>query len=166
MSDSVQPTPLPYRDRYTDTDFDDLCWHDNYIHGIAIRHEEFEAELVLDIDFVVGCTGDENTSPRYWLSPASLTFQGVTDLKINIDWASDAPGVLIHCASMDGIARTCGSDSPGCGARSSPRWRIDINWPRAGIIEFRADGFVQILRSKPILWDCDLLPASQRPPFA
>ncbi len=166
MPEPHQSTPLPYRERYTEADFENLSWHDNYIHGFAIREEQYEADLVLDLDFVLGCNSDEPTSLKYWLSPASLTFKDVTNLKIQIDWATNGPGFAIHCASIDSIVRTCEVDPLACCSRRTHQWRIDINWPKNGFIEFSASGFVQTLRSKSVLWGSDLLPASQRPPFA
>lgn len=166
MPETHQPTPRPYRERYTEADFENLSWHDNYIHGFAIRQEQWEAELVIDLDFVLGCTGDAITSPKYWLSPATLAFKDVTNLKMHIDWSPSGPRCLIHCASIDCIVRTSPVVPPGCCGWPAHQWRIDINWPKNGCIEFNASGFVQTLRSKPVLWDSDLLPASQRPPFA
>jgi hypothetical protein len=166
MADSEQPSPPPYHERYTEADFADLCWHDNYIHGFAIRQEQHEADLVIDLDFVLGCNSDEPTSLRYWLSPASLTFKDVTSLKIHVDWAPNGPRCLIHCASIDSIVRIPRLEPPACCVWPAYQWRIDINWPKNGLIEFSGSGFVQTLRSKPVLWDCDLLPSSQRPPFA
>lgn len=162
MPETHQPTPPPCRERYTEADFENLSWHDNFIHAIAIQGKQ-QDELALDIDFVVGCSCNDVCGPGYWLAPATLVFQNVTDLRMHLDWPDSGFQCAIHCASIHQVVRERVLNQKICLDRPYHSWRIEINWPDNNCIEFGATGFTQTLRTKPILWDWDLVPESQRP---
>ena len=69
----------------TGKDFEPLSWHDNFIYGIHFLSANWKSNLILDIDHIVEwlCGVDQQT--RFRIVPATLVFQDVTDLKINID---------------------------------------------------------------------------------
>ena len=66
-------------------DFDVMGWHDATIHAFALVPEQFE--LLLDIDYILKWEEPEppDVYHTFWVSPATLVFQGVQDIKINLD---------------------------------------------------------------------------------
>ncbi len=75
--------------RWSDDDFPSLSWHDNPIHGWAIREGEYGAgELVLDSDFILEWLREPGSARcRFRIAPATLTFDEVTELVVSLDWA-------------------------------------------------------------------------------
>ena len=70
-------------------EYDPHKWHDNQIHGIALRtadpdEDDWTSDLALDIDHVVAWVKSED-GVRFRVAPATLTFHDVTDLKLRID---------------------------------------------------------------------------------
>jgi hypothetical protein len=79
--------------RWTQQDFDSLSWHDNHVHALRLTAgESGVGELELDIDYILEWL-PEGGAFRYRIAPARLRFFGVTDLRIDIDWA-------VSCAAM------------------------------------------------------------------
>ena len=121
---------------WSDAEYDAMSWHDNAIHGIRfIEGQDGCGELVLDIDYILEWIKVENHF-TFRCQPATLTFHGVSDPRMTIDYASQSAGLTPF--SIDGIER-----------RSEQRvgyvahiWKIPINWP-AGEITFEATGFEQ-----------------------
>lgn len=88
----------------TEKDFDELGWHDNYIHSLAIREGEYgSGELILDIDHILEWNCPPGEICEFVIAPATLTVLSVTDLQRNVDYAvsSAATGPM----SIDGIER-------------------------------------------------------------
>lgn len=133
--------------QWTNDDFDSLSWHDNHIHGFAVREGEYgEGELILDIDFILEWLCDSATrSCDFRLAPATLTFHRVSNLVVTLDYAQ--PTAALAPASMAGITREPYVYPNGY---KSYRWAIEINWP-TGSISFLAEGFTQVLRASPVL---------------
>lgn len=139
--------------KYSIRDFKNIDWHDNYIHAIRLDAEKFE--LILDIDFIHDWICGEGENYKFLISPSTLSFQNVSNLKIDIDW------------------KDCSLDmSVGHVERSNPRktankklneydWVIDLNWPE-GSISFSATGFTQVSRSEPAVYDEQKIPADKR----
>ncbi len=150
--------------RWTDADFERLTWHDCALWGLELHPPDPDAgdwtcDLVLDIDFIVEWLCDVGGPGRvqFRVAPATLRFHTVSDLRIAIAWGST--GVLLHEASIDRI-ECRGPSAPG--ARRARRWRIALNWPRAGEIAFDAAGFTQTLRAEPVVTDRQSLPRRAR----
>jgi hypothetical protein len=143
---------------WNESNFDELSWHDNRVHGISICGGQYnEGELVLDIDFIVEWLCGVDRTCRFRLAPAVLTFHGVFDLLINLDYASAGAGTVPF--SIDHIEREPITFPNGA---SGARWRICANWP-PGLISFANQrGFTQVLRADPIETDEQYLQPSQR----
>lgn len=142
---------------WTEKDFDQLGWHDNYIHSIAIREGEYgSGELVLDIDYILEWNCPPGEICEFVIAPATLTFLSVTDLQINVDYAgsSAATGPM----SIDCIEREVKVYPNGY---STSSWKIPITWP-SGLITFIATGFVQVLRGTSVKTTEQCLTPSQR----
>lgn len=74
----------------SETDFGRLSWHDNFVYAIKFPNPDIDvadwrSDLVLDIDYIVEWTLGVDRSFRFLVSPADLTFHGVTDLRLGID---------------------------------------------------------------------------------
>ena len=142
---------------WTEKDFDQLGWHDNYIHSLSIREGEYgSGDLILDIDFILEWYCPPGQICEFLISPATLTFHSVTDLQLHIDYAGSSAAT--SPMSIDGIEREVRVYPNG---HSTNSWKIPINWP-AGHITFLASGFMQALRGTPIKTTEQCLKPSQR----
>jgi hypothetical protein len=145
------------RREWTEADLSELSWHDNHIHGLRIAAGEFGAgELVLDIDYIFECLHPSETTFAFRVAPATLTFHRVVDLRINVDYATVAAGIVPP--SIDGITRESIVHPNGS---VSYRWTIKLSWPE-GSITFSAGGFSQRLRAEPTTLDRQCLEAHER----
>lgn len=141
--------------RWTNEDLDSLSWHDNHVHALRLAEgEDGTGELELDIDHILEWM-PEGGSFRYRIAPAQLRFFGVTDLRIDVDWArSSAP---MGPFSIDGIERRVEQRTH----YKAVCWRIPVNFP-CGEISFEATGFEQHLTGPEVLADHQRLTRSER----
>lgn len=125
---------------WTDKDFNEMGWHDNYIYGILFPDEN--QKLILDIDYIFEWVLDDRTNLyNFWVSPCELTFLNVSNLKIEIDFL-DSVGLNIVDLKM-----------------SNPRLypnEIDTKWDFSietdkGFLTFESSSFEQRLKRKPIM---------------
>lgn len=163
--------PLPVwrmRTTYTETDFERLSWHDCHIWGVALRvgdpdEDDWTSDLALDIDFIVDWICEvAGGDARFRVAPATLTFHGVTDLRIRIDWGDSGFQVALHEVSIDRIEREPVREQKVHLDRPYYSWRIRLNWPQTGEIVFGAVGFTQTLLAEPVLTDRQHLSLSER----
>lgn len=128
---------------WTEADFENLSWHDNPVHGVAIREGEYGlGTLVLDIDYIVEWRCGEDRTCSFLLAPADLSFEEVSDLVIGVDGRGISMGPL----SIGEIRREATDQTQSFGRH---RWIIVFNFP-PGEISFMGAGFVQELRAAPI----------------
>ena len=132
----------------TMTDFEKMNWHDNAIHAFRIREGEDDCsgELDFDIDYILEWLGPESNSFSFRLAPATLTFHGVSDLIISVDYAKATACVqpmIIHAIHREIETRPNGY--------SSFNWTVEINWPPQSSISFSSSGFTQVLHGQPII---------------
>lgn len=143
----------------TNTDFDNVTWHDNALYGIRLDigdpdRGDWHADLVLDIDHIVEWVCDvERGGAQFRIAPATLTFHDATDLRLNIDWGDSDWRVAVHPMSIDRIVRELVQNQQICLDRPYYRWQIELNWPKGGAISFGASNFTQVLRAPPALTD-------------
>jgi len=141
---------------WTEADYDELSWHDNHVHGIAIREGEHgTGELILDLDYIVEWIKDGNKF-KFKIAPALLTFHRISDLIISLNYVN--PSAAITPFSLSDISREKHVFANGY---SSFRWSMGINWPE-GTVSFIADGFKQFLRSEPLLVENQHLSTQER----
>lgn len=91
------------------------------------------------------------------VAPADLTFHGVTNLVISIDYATSSAALqpmAIHEIHRSPISFPNGS--------SSFAWRIELNSPGASVITFHAEGFSQLHRKAAAMSAGQYLSASER----
>jgi hypothetical protein len=85
--------PTLAKTAWTQADFDQMSWHDNEVHAIAIEPALPEpGRLLLDIDYIVQWVPPQAPSRliSFWICPATLVFDPAWDLTTDIDlrgWA-------------------------------------------------------------------------------
>lgn len=155
----------------TEADFERLSWHDDTIYGLSFEvgdpeRNQWHSDLVFDIDHIVEWlrdqAGRETGRFRFRVAPATLTFHGVTDLTIDVDWGDSGHRTALHEVSIDAVTREPVENQKICLDRPYYRWRIALNWPRGGEIAFGASGFTQSLRAEPLLRDQQKLSSAER----
>jgi hypothetical protein len=147
--------------------FSPYAWHDNIVHGMHVAlgdHEagDWRSDLVFDIDHIVNWSCAAEARPIFEVAPATLTFHDAGDLRLSIDCGNTGGQVALHAWSIDCITRERVTDQKVCLDRPYFRWRIELNWPKGGAIEFAASGFTQALRASPVSSEVVQLPAKLR----
>lgn len=123
---------------WTEMDFEEMGWHDSYIHAIALPSESLE--LVLDIDYLFKWVlDDETNSYNFWVSPCTLYFFNVLNLKIDVDF-QDSVGL-----DISEIKRI--NPRPSKNGKTT-LWDFEIETNK-GVIKFESSGFKQIVRKQP-----------------
>lgn len=121
-------------------DFDVMGWHDCAVHAVALEPAPpSPGRLLVDLDYALEWIQPvpPATAFRFWIAPATLVFEGASDLRADVDltgWAFDL--------ELDTITR---SEPDRFGERT---WLLEGYNFR---IELRAPGFRQYLRRRPIL---------------
>jgi len=126
----------------SDEDFKEMNWHDVVIHAMATNDEmlsgpdeepRFESQqLILDIDYVLNWR--ESLAERradFWVSPATLVFEEISDLNVNFRSEYGIPLLVIYTIGREGR-----------------RWSISLG---EGQISFDSAGFKQYIRREPVL---------------
>ncbi|OGV56896.1 MAG: hypothetical protein A2017_05165 [Lentisphaerae bacterium GWF2_44_16] len=137
----------------TDKDWENLCWHDNRIYGISLSYGKFHENLIIDIDYIVEwiCRPDKTCS--FLISPATLTFNQILDLEINIKCKHQ--GIYINA-----IHRELDKERSTLPDRLYYNWKIDCHY--GSHVSFGASSFSRILRKKPILCHGQEIPFAER----
>jgi hypothetical protein len=154
----------------TEAAFERLSWHDNHVYGLYlslgdVARGDWRSDLILDIDHIVEWVCGVDGRARFRVAPATLTFHHVTDLRLDVAWASTGFQVGLHPISIGTIERALVEDQKICFDRPYYAWRIEANWPQGGAISFGASGFTQVLRAEPVLMNEQWLSPLDRPPF-
>lgn len=141
---------------WTQSDFDQLSWHDCHIWTLAIGAgdpdiSDWTSDLILDLDFIVEWICGVEKRFQFRIAPATLTFHGVTDLRIGVEWGDGALQAAIHPMSIDRIERERVEEQKVFLDRPYYRWRIRLNWPVGGELVLGAVGFTQRLRAEPVM---------------
>lgn len=133
---------------WSETDFEQMGWHDVHVHGISFGPEYKEhgtADFILDIDYIF-----EWIKPipperffKNWVAPCTLVFEGAYDLKIEID---DKIGYALGPFEIDdlSIVERLQRDGTPYGYL----WRIQL---QTGWLELKSNGYKQYVRQKPSL---------------
>lgn len=138
---------------WTEKDFDQMDWHDCKIHALSFGIKEYE--IAFDIDYIVEWNSptSEISNYHFLVSPATLIFKNVYDL--NLD--SLGVDIIIDDISRSNQAKPKNSDH--IQEKYEYDWLIDIV---QGHISFKSVGFIQYLRSTPILTNNQFLSISER----
>jgi hypothetical protein len=139
--------------KWSDVDFEYLDWHDCKVYGIAFFDKKLE--LAFDIDYILEwVSGDKlNSSYKFWVSPATLIFKNVYDININLDTLD---------FQIDEITRsspTVPKNIVNINEAIEYEWQIETT---NGTIAFKAVGFEQYARRKPIFLDSQTIDQAER----
>src|SRR5262245_11545776 len=144
---------------WTDAQFDEMSWHDNYVHGLRIvEGVHGTGELILDIDYIVEWIAVQDTF-QLRIVPATLRFLEVCDLRLSLDYVT--PSAAFTPFSLHAIERRFEQRE-----RSTAQlWELRINWPD-GEITFQAAGYEQRAVGPARLSSSRSLTAREREPRA
>jgi hypothetical protein len=144
-----------------------LSWHDNPVYGIHWRcadpdRDLWRSELVLDIDHILEWVPPDKSGWKFRVAPAVLMFHDAADLAISLDCTSGDPQPrYLNELTIDHICR----EPLPAHKMGWFRWRIELNQPKGGRIQFAASRFSQVLSGPPLLCNEQRYPGNQRPPF-
>jgi hypothetical protein len=127
---------IPEKWIWSDADFSQMGWHDVIIHSILIKG----GSIAFDIDYMFKWAhpAPGETYYKFWMSPASLIFDNVEDLKLAMNSQSSA--------IIMGVVR---SEAPStAGGSTTSIWRFECE---DGEIAFRGSGYRQFIRRRPVL---------------
>ena len=68
---------------WTDADFEQMGWHDVHIHGFAFGAYTLTFDIDYTFRWVDPAPGE--TYYRFWLSPATLVFDDVSDVQLDLE---------------------------------------------------------------------------------
>ena len=145
--------------KWTDTDFDQMSWHDCHINAIAFdQTEETQSDLVLNLDYIVEwlCGTDKTCSFR--IAPAILRFVDVDNLSIHFSMQFNQP---VEIYSIERVILPPED-------YKNFHWTIALqNYPelKLNYINFDATGYIQELTGKIIQSTSQHLTAEQRKQF-
>ncbi|WP_347066851.1 hypothetical protein [Flavobacterium sp. WV_118_3] len=123
----------------TDENFEEMKWHDNYIHAISFPDENLQ--FGLDIDYLFDWILDnQDNTYTFIVSPCVLLFFNVSHLKIDIDFQN-----IIGLNILD-INRINPRLSPN---KKITLWDFEIITDK-GLIKFEFSGYKQIVKEQPV----------------
>jgi hypothetical protein len=138
-------TESPFHKTWTDGQFEEMCWHDNSVYGFSLEAGEYgSGVLTFDLDHILEWQCEPEGSCRFVIAPVTLTFRGVYDLKVTLDYGISQWAT--HPFSIHEIHRALRTYDRG----STYHWRIEINFPEGSEITFEAKGFEQRSRGEPV----------------
>lgn len=129
---------MKVKEIWTDSDFEDMGWHDSRLYSVKFPDDELE--LKLDIDYIFKWEEVKGEKFKFWIAPCDLIFSEVLSLKLEIDF-SYSTGIDILS-----IRREQKEQSPN----GTSIWSYVIETDR-GLISFETVGFKQKVRLQPIL---------------
>ncbi|WP_295231451.1 hypothetical protein [uncultured Chryseobacterium sp.] len=124
---------------WTDIDFEEMGWHDSHIYSILFPDERLK--LVLDIDYIFKWVLNEETGfYNFWVSPCSLIFMDVLNLKIDINFENSIG------LNIEDINRS----NPRLSANGEVTlWDYSISTD-IGAITFKSSGYKQQVKQQPV----------------
>jgi len=137
-----------HANKWSNDDFEDMCWHDNRVHGVKIHnpHEGYEYDIVFLIDHILEWIEMDGRF-RFRVAPATLAFHGAHNAKIDV--------VLNYKQSLD-IDRIERQDISSDAEKKAgyTRYLFSIHFhQQINGITLEACGFTQSLTRAPILMD-------------
>ncbi len=128
---------------WTTADFEQMGWHDSHVFAVAFRPEDFE--LWIDLDYVFEWVKPDNggTYFRFWVSPCTMVFKNIHDLKFDLDSMGDLEIVDVR---RENPKRPRNAKHIG----AALEWAWDIEC-QEGLISVTSIGFEQYVRKAPQL---------------
>lgn len=143
---------------WTEADFEQMGWHDTRIHAIAFLPDSLE--FALDIDYILQWINpaENETYYKFWVAPATLVFENVYDLQIDLE---PFAGVEIQGIHREDPQKP--KNAEYIGRDTEWRWVIEA---QEGEISLRSVGYKQYFRSDPIFGRQQSLELSVRGGFS
>jgi hypothetical protein len=140
---------------WTEEDFDVMGWHDSYIYAISFG---VNYELILDIDYIFKWVQptESNEYFKFLVSPCTLVFENVHDLKFDIE-ISEPFELQISDITRNNPQRPINADY--IKRETEHHWRIET---QQGDITLKSVGYKQYVRQQPILQDSQLIGFTDR----
>ena len=126
------------RSIWTEKDFDNMNWHDNSIHAISFDNN---FHLYLDIDYIFEWVL-RSKKYMFWISPCTLIFDNVYDLKIDI--GPSTPEFEVDFITRSNPQRPKNAEYINRDVEFD--WLIEM---QQGTISFKAVGYRQYVRQVP-----------------
>lgn len=126
---------------WTTDDFEKMGWHDCKIHAVAF--DEVNYKLLFDIDYIFKWVGpQDNGYYSFWISPATLIFENVYDVDINLGFDL---GTIIEGLERTSPSKPLNSDY----IKKDTEWEWTIETTN-GQIRFKSVGYTQYIRKEPV----------------
>jgi hypothetical protein len=126
---------------WTEADFEQMGWHDSHIHAVAFLPEQFE--VAFDIDYVLQWVQpSEDQYYRFWVAPATLVFENVHHLKVDLE-----PFDAVEIADLHREDPQRPINADYISRDTEWRWRIETH---QGDISLRSIGYKQYFRRPPV----------------
>jgi len=139
--------------KWTEADFDDWSWHDAQIKSISLdQEEEFQNDLVLDLDFILEWICRENQLFHFQMAPAELRFSRVHNLNLSFK-LTFKEALVINSIERFGIIDK---------GFKTFHWIIKLHHILENRIEFDASSCIQVLTGVPVETDEQHLSKVQR----
>lgn len=135
-----------------------MGWHDVTVHAFAFIPEKYE--LLFDIDYILQWVHPQEgeTYFMFWVAPATLVFENVYDLKIDLE-----PVAGIELQDIRRADPKIPANAEYIGRNQEWRWTIEAH---DGEITFGAIGFHQYFRRAPSFGSVQVLPLDARGGFS
>lgn len=144
------------KDVFTISDYEEMGWHDNYIHNFGFRYKDGHYfNLYFDIDYILKWNNPDPPEKFYsfWIAPSTLEFEQAFDLVIDID----GRGLGLEPLQIsDLFLKDKYEQEPN---RWVYNWYLDL---QNGSIKFSSYGFSQLIREEPILSKNQMLNLNDR----
>ncbi|MED7951119.1 hypothetical protein PUR61_08240 [Streptomyces sp. BE20] len=138
---------------WSDTDFEEMGWHDATIHGLHVQQtDDVLPRLLFDLDYIVRWVHPVRPAKSFsfWVSPATLVFEEVWELEGELGFKDSSPELEI--ADVHQLV-------PDDSRKDLPLWHIEGH---AFDLKFRASGFRQYVRHAPRLTPGPVLSSAAR----
>jgi hypothetical protein len=152
--------------------FDQVSLHDVRIYGWFQCREQYEVNLVLDIDYLAEWNLLPDNRFDFIVVPATLTFLDVVDLQIDLNWGAslrreEPSGVICSSAGeleINDFRRFAYTD-PVYTERSYLHYELGLWQPQGGRISLGARGFRIVGRQEGVRSDRQTFDPAQRVPL-
>jgi hypothetical protein len=126
---------------WSNSDYESMSWHDNFVHAISYDPEKYSFEL--DIDHICEWIDprNENGNFSFALAPATLIFENASDLDIDIKIGS-VVDFSIYEIKRENVENKFRPDIP--------IFKFTIVMDHLGKIELHATDYKMYVRKKPI----------------
>jgi hypothetical protein len=138
---------------WTDADYEQMGWHDCQVHAISFIPKNFE--IAFDIDYIFKWVNPlpGETYFKFWITPATLVFENVYELKMELD----EPDFELDIVERNEPRKPRNSDY----IKKDKEWLWTLEAHR-GSLSFRSIGYKQYIRKQPILSEIHVLETDLR----